>query len=120
MGTAHDPIDTRVLTLLAQQLDDLVVEAIVAAYLGQAPQRSDELRAAMPTGGTALRDAAHSLAASSLTVGATRLGNLCRDIEAAVSGNDDVHARELAQRALPLIDEVGAALAATRWAPPAG
>jgi len=116
MGSTPEVIDPRALTLLAQQLDDSVVEAIVAAYLGQTGQRSEELRAAIPGGDTRLRDAAHSLAASSLTVGAMRLGHLCRDIEAAVAAEDDVRARELAQRALPEIDEVAIALAATRWA----
>ena len=116
MGSTPEVIDPRALTLLAQQLDDSVVEAIVAAYLGQIDQRSEELRTAIPDAGTRLRDAAHSLAASSLTVGATRLGHLCQDIEAAVAAADDARARELAHRALPEIDEVATGLAATRWA----
>jgi len=116
VGSTSSPIDLRALALLAEQLDDSVVEAIVAAYLGQVAQRSQELRSAIPAGGAPLRDAAHSLAASSLTVGATRLGHLCQDIEAAVAAADDTRARELAHRALPEIDEVATALAATRWA----
>jgi len=116
MGSTSDAIDLRALTLLSQQLDDSVVEAILAAYLGQIDQRSEELRTAIPDAGTRLRDAAHSLAASSLTVGAMRLGHLCRDIEAAVASEDDVRARELAHRALPEIGHVATALASTRWA----
>jgi HPt (histidine-containing phosphotransfer) domain-containing protein len=45
---------------------------------------------------TALGTAAHSLKSSSLNVGATQLGRLCREIEAAIRANSPQAAEKLA------------------------
>ena len=64
--------------------------------------------------GDALRDAAHALKASSQSVGALVLGELCRDAEILVSQGQVEQARVVAQRALAEIDRVEAAAAAGR------
>ena len=120
MGPAHDPIDAKVLTLLSSQLDDTVVASIVGAYRSQLSMRADALRESVPAGGIPLRDAAHSLTASSLTIGATRLGTLCRDVEGAVERHDDDRAAELAAKALDELVDVADALTRSPWAGDAG
>jgi HPt (histidine-containing phosphotransfer) domain-containing protein len=116
MGASHDVIDWKALRLLADQLDDAVVVSILDAYTAQLPMRAAALRASVDDAGTPLRDAAHSLTASSFTIGAARLGQLCRDTEAAVERNDVDKARALTVMALAEIDDVSEALCGSPWA----
>jgi HPt (histidine-containing phosphotransfer) domain-containing protein len=115
MDAAQDAIDWKVLRLLAAQLDDDVVTSILDAYSEQLPMRAATMRASVPVGGTTLRDAAHALTASSLTIGAERLGHLCRDIESTLALGDDDRARALATKALDEIDNVTVALQRSPW-----
>jgi len=116
MGASHDVIDWKALRLLADQLDDAVVVSILDAYSAQLPMRGAALRATVDAAGTPLRDAAHALTASSFTIGAHRLGQLCRDIEAAVERDDTEKARTLTALALAEIDDVVEALGGSPWA----
>jgi len=120
MGASHDVIDWKALRLLADQLDDAVVVSILDAYSAQLPMRVAALRATVEGAGTPLRDAAHALTASSFTIGAHRLGQLCRDIEAAVERDDAEKARALTSLALAEIDDVAEALGGSPWGAPTG
>ena len=120
MGASHTVIDWEALRLLADQLDDTVVVSILDAYSTQLPMRAAALRTAVDGAGTPLRDAAHSLTASSFTIGAAQLAQPCRDIEAAMERDDHERARALTALALSEIDDVADALSGSPWAAAAG
>ncbi|MBN8455716.1 Hpt domain-containing protein, partial [Accumulibacter sp.] len=62
---------------------ELLVQKVVAAYLGDAPTRLAQLQAAAAAGDAeALRRAAHALKSSSANVGAEPLAALCKELEA--------------------------------------
>jgi HPt (histidine-containing phosphotransfer) domain-containing protein len=61
-----------------------VLRRVVGIYLKNAPELARAMRGAADAGdAAAVGRAAHSLKSSSLSVGAARLGALCREIEAA-------------------------------------
>jgi len=65
-----------------------VLERVIAIYLKSAPQLVHAMHDAEQAGDALeLGKAAHSLKSSSLNVGATRLGTLCREIEAAAKAD---------------------------------
>jgi TMAO reductase system sensor TorS len=72
-------------TLLELQPDgkpDLLLE-IIRTYLSESPPLLKNLRDALSNGDAiTVRAAAHSLKSSSLNLGATKLGSLCKDMEA--------------------------------------
>jgi HPt (histidine-containing phosphotransfer) domain-containing protein len=115
MGPTHVVIDWPALQPLAEELGDDVVVSILDIYAHELPDRARMLRSTRDLGGTPLRDAAHSLTASSLTIGAHRLGQLCRDIEAAVEREDVDRAKVLTSQALAEIEDVTEALASSPW-----
>jgi CheY-like chemotaxis protein len=97
------PIDGSVLDRLREELaDDELLASVVARYVGELDGRRDAILAAHAAGDpAALTDAAHVLAAPSETVGLTRLGALCRELERAPSREGAVAAveREIARAA---------------------
>jgi HPt (histidine-containing phosphotransfer) domain-containing protein len=103
------PVDFSALDELREVLGDVVADKVVATYLSVLPQRRSALADAALVGGAALGDAAHTLAASSLSIGARTLGETCRAIEAGASSGDPAAVR-LAADALAECDRVSAAL----------
>ncbi|MEA2268300.1 MAG: hypothetical protein QOC64_910 [Solirubrobacteraceae bacterium] len=97
------PIDGSALDRLREELaDDELLASVVARYVGELDGRRDAILAAHAAGDpAALTDAAHVLAAPSETVGLTRLGALCRELERAPSREGAVAAveREIARAA---------------------
>jgi PAS domain S-box-containing protein len=62
---------------------DAVLHRVIGIYVNSAPKLIRAIRTAADAGdAAALGDAAHSLKSSSLYIGATRIGVLCREIEA--------------------------------------
>ena len=65
-----------------------LLRRVIEIYLRTTPDLIVAMHAAVAAGDvSALGKAAHSLKSSSLNIGATRLGRLCREIEAAVRSN---------------------------------
>ena len=81
---------------------DFVIE-LVAAFLEEAPQILQELRAAYETGSVErFRRAAHSIKSNSLTFGATALASMARDLETGglPAGSAPIDALEQAYEAV--------------------
>jgi CheY-like chemotaxis protein len=67
---------------LQQEGKPLLIDKIFAIYLQTTPKLLQELRQAMDTSDVqAMRKAAHSLKSSSANVGATKLSELCKEVE---------------------------------------
>ncbi|HCN68276.1 MAG TPA: hybrid sensor histidine kinase/response regulator, partial [Candidatus Accumulibacter sp.] len=80
--TGDEAINPRALDAIRQlpgPNGELLVQKVVAAYLGDAPARLAQLQAAGDA--EALRRTAHALKSSSANVGAEQLSALCREIE---------------------------------------
>jgi two-component system sensor histidine kinase/response regulator len=84
--TGDEAINPRALDTIRQlpgPNGELLVQKVVAAYLGDAPTRLAQLQAAAAAGDAeALRRAAHALKSSSANVGAEPLAALCKELEA--------------------------------------
>ena len=75
-------IDMAVFAELQEAAGAEFVAELVGTFLEEAPVMLSELRAALEAGNAdAFRRAAHSLKSNSNTFGATRLGEMARDIE---------------------------------------
>jgi HPt (histidine-containing phosphotransfer) domain-containing protein len=75
-------IDLATFTELQEAAGAAFVTGLVATFLEEAPSMLAELRSAQAAGtADAFRRAAHSLKSNSNTFGATRLGELARDLE---------------------------------------
>ncbi len=75
-------IDLAVFAELQDAAGAEFVAELVGTFLEEAPVMLAEMRAAQPAGDAdAFRRAAHSLKSNSHTFGATRLGEMARDIE---------------------------------------
>ncbi len=94
---------------------ELLVQKVVAAYLGDAPARLAQLQAAAAAGDAeALRRTAHALKSSSANVGAERLSALCREIESLGRSGNAEAAKTLLADVESHLPRVLAALAALR------
>jgi two-component system, sensor histidine kinase len=96
------PLDPEVLENL-RKLDQAGSPSLVArvarAYLDDTPGRLESLRIAVEAADSqGVRLAAHGLKSSSLNVGASTLGALCRDLETQASRGSTVGARDLIDR----------------------
>ena len=79
---SNPTIDTTVFTELQEAAGADFVQELVNTFLEEAPQMLKELRDAQATGlADVFRRAAHSLKSNSNTFGATRLGEMARDLE---------------------------------------
>ena len=110
------PVDAHVLTTMVESIGPEVTTLVVQAYLSSAPQRMSALQDATDAGGQPLRAAAHVLTASSATVGATALADLCWEVEAAVARDDEAQARSAAFAAIDQLETVVAWLSSSPWA----
>jgi HPt (histidine-containing phosphotransfer) domain-containing protein len=76
------PIDTTVFKELQEAAGEEFVAELVGTFLEEAPLMLKELRDAQAVGlADVFRRAAHSLKSNSNTFGATRLGEMARDLE---------------------------------------
>jgi HPt (histidine-containing phosphotransfer) domain-containing protein len=96
------PLDPEVLENL-RKLDQAgnpsLVARVARAYLDDTPGRLESLRIAVEAADSqGVRLAAHGLKSSSLNVGASTLGALCRDLETQASRGSTVEARDLIDR----------------------
>lgn len=79
---SNPTIDTTVFTELQEAAGADFVQELVNTFLEEAPLMLKELRDAQATGlADVFRRAAHSLKSNSNTFGATRLGEMARDLE---------------------------------------
>lgn len=113
MSTVTGAVDWSVLRDLTEQMGDEDIAAMVLdAYRGEIPGRRAALESALTSTPEELRDAVHALKASSLTVGALRLGEMCRQAETLVVSGDLEAARDYGSQALAELDLVSADLEA--------
>jgi CheY-like chemotaxis protein len=84
------PVDEAALMQMREELmDDELLASVIERYAAELDGRAAEIRAAIEAGDPArLADAAHVLAAPSATIGLTRLGALCRELEAAARNGE--------------------------------
>jgi HPt (histidine-containing phosphotransfer) domain-containing protein len=112
---AAPAVDWSVLRELGEAMDDPeLADDVAAVYRAELPRRRDALaRAAadLCDDPTALADAAHTLKAASLSVGAKRLGALCARTERLARGGDIPAARDSAVQTLAEIARVERAVA---------
>lgn len=79
---SENPIDKGTFAALQESAGAEFVTELVGTFLEEAPGMLAELRRAQAAGAAdAFRRAAHSLKSNSHTFGATRLGELARDLE---------------------------------------
>ncbi len=100
----HPVLDPSVLATLRMSVggDDAFVADLIETYLADAATQVEAIQAAMTEGDAeALVRPSHTLKSASLTVGAMRLGELCRSIEQRARAGDPTS-----------VDAEGAALAA--------
>ena len=65
------------------------LERLVAAYLSESAGYMSKLRTSVPVGDLdGVRIAAHTLKSASVNLGAMRVGEICKDMEAAALGQD--------------------------------
>jgi HPt (histidine-containing phosphotransfer) domain-containing protein len=111
-----DPDALANLRLLEKTEPGLAAE-VVETFLGNAPRRLAEMRAALDAGdATALGKAGHALAGSCGTVGATPMGRLAVALEDLARAGTLTGARDLldaAERALPDVRDALEAAAAS-------
>jgi HPt (histidine-containing phosphotransfer) domain-containing protein len=82
-------IDVTIFEALRDTAGADFVPELVAAFLEEAPPMLEELRSAREAGAAErFRRAAHSLKSNSQTFGATRLGELARELELTGLGAD--------------------------------
>jgi HPt (histidine-containing phosphotransfer) domain-containing protein len=74
-------LDVRVLDELATDYDSDLADTLVELYLAELPHRVASIVLGASGSGEVLREAAHALSSTSLTVGARRLGELCLELE---------------------------------------
>jgi CheY-like chemotaxis protein len=83
--TLHSPIDMNVLQAFREMVGsdaDSVLAEMIDCYLEDAPKLMDAIASAIAQADAMqLRQAAHTLKSSSMTLGATTLANLCRKLE---------------------------------------
>ncbi len=115
VAAGEEPINPRALDTIRQlpgPNGELLVQKVIAAYLGDAPARLAQLQAAAAAGDAeALRRTAHALKSSSANVGAEQLSVLCCDIESLGRGGDMAAARALLAKVESQVPRVLAALA---------
>jgi CheY-like chemotaxis protein/HPt (histidine-containing phosphotransfer) domain-containing protein len=117
-GNGHGPdaegaVDRSVLLALSEMSDedDDLLRDLIELFLEQTPPQLLALRqAAEAADADALREAAHAMRGSSVTLGAGRMTGLCRDLEALGSAGDTGAAAELVSRLEASFLEVSEAL----------
>lgn len=98
-------LDVSVLDELVAELSPQMVRQLAATYLGELESRRNAITAAAVAADLeAARRVAHTLKASSLLVGATTLGGICRELEHL---DDAARLPELAVRIQELASSVG-------------
>ena len=116
--TGDEAINPRALDAIRQlpgPNGELLVQKVVAAYVGDAPARLAQLQAAAAAGDAdALRRAAHALKSSSANVGAEQLSALCREIESLGRSGSVEAAKTLLTGVESQLPRVLAALATLR------
>ena len=94
-----------------ENLEGDLLGELLALYSSQAARLMSELSSAVGGGRVpAVRHAAHQLKGSSRTLGATRVGNIAAQLEAAALAGDLSLARELLGRLRSGLDETEQAL----------
>jgi HPt (histidine-containing phosphotransfer) domain-containing protein len=91
-----DPIDAATLGELLDTVggDEAFLAELVGSYLADSPGLFDEMDAAIAGGdAVTLRRAAHTLKSTSVSLGALRLSEMCREIEQAAIGGELLAAR---------------------------
>jgi HPt (histidine-containing phosphotransfer) domain-containing protein len=93
---------------IAREYDRDLADQLVALFLAELPDRIAALTLGAAAGSTVVRDAAHTLGSTSLTIGAARLGQLCRDLEREWA--EPAQVRALVPAVLAEADRVSCAL----------
>ncbi|MBA2794573.1 MAG: response regulator, partial [Thermoleophilaceae bacterium] len=112
---AGGPVDRSVLIALGEMSDDEddLLRDLIELFLEQTPPQLLSLREAVEQAdANALREAAHALRGSSVTLGAGRMTGLCRDLEALGSAGDTGPAADLVSRLEASFRDVSQALEA--------
>jgi CheY-like chemotaxis protein/HPt (histidine-containing phosphotransfer) domain-containing protein len=110
-ATAINPRALAAIRELSAASGPALVRKVVDAFLADTPARLAQMREAAGTGGAeALRKAAHGLKSSCANVGALRLAELCKELEAIGRSGDTDGARRLLNDADVEFEHVGAAL----------
>jgi CheY-like chemotaxis protein len=108
-----EPVDREVLRRFSEAMapgDPDFISEIIDDFLSAAPRLLGDIRREQAAGSaTDLRRAAHTLKSSAQTLGASRLGAGCRDLELAAANGDLVATAELVD---PVADELSRVLAA--------
>jgi HPt (histidine-containing phosphotransfer) domain-containing protein len=98
---ADRAVDKATLSSLREQLggEDPVLDRILGLYLRELPGRMAAIRSAVEQGDAeALRESAHALRGSSVTLGATLAAELSAGLEAGAVAGDLARAPELLQQ----------------------
>ncbi|HEX7187151.1 MAG TPA: response regulator, partial [Actinomycetes bacterium] len=108
-----EPVDREVLRRFSEAMapgDPDFISEIIDDFLSAAPRLLGDIRREQAAGSaTDLRRAAHTLKSSAQTLGASRLGAGCRDLELAAANGDLVATAELVD---PVADELSRVLTA--------
>ncbi len=90
------PIDSAKTAALQQIDDNSVLQEVIGIYLGEAPSRIEGIRAAIASSDwRTLVAEAHALRSSSGNVGATRVQEICAELEAIGKAGGDSSAADL-------------------------
>jgi HPt (histidine-containing phosphotransfer) domain-containing protein len=110
-ATAINPRALAAIRELSAASGPALVRKVVHAFLADTPARLAQMREAAGTGDAeALRKAAHGLKSSCANVGAERMAELCKELEAIGRSGDTDGARRLLNDAEVEFERVGVAL----------
>ena len=108
-----EPVDREVLRRFSEAMapeDPDFISEIIDDFLAAAPRLLDDIRREQAASAAKdLRRAAHTLKSSAQSLGATRLGAACRDLELAAADGDLMAASDLVE---PVADELSRVLSA--------